>query len=155
MALHEHTRDRFLATVEMALGRSEAGASATSPDVLVPSRHLPPSGGHFHLDGVGQLFGPALTEFPGPIALDADRVTMAGWDNTARHGPNATIFHGASPEAFEEWFRALVTVARRRPPRQRLVFVNAWNEWAEGAHLEPDTRFGTGYLEATRRALAP
>jgi lipopolysaccharide biosynthesis protein len=63
--------------------------------------------------------------------------------------------HGASPAAYEEWLRALVTAARLGHPEHRLVFVNAWNEWAEGAHLEPDERFGTGYLEATRRALAP
>jgi hypothetical protein len=82
------------------------------------------------------------------------RTAMAGWDNTARLGKRATIFHGASPAAYEEWLRALVTAARLGHPDHRLVFVNAWNEWAEGAHLEPDARFGTGYLEATRRALA-
>ena len=81
------------------------------------------------------------------------RTAMAGWDNTARRGRRATIFHNASPEAYEEWLRALVTMARLGHPGHRLVFVNAWNEWAEGAHLEPDMRFGTGYLEATRRAL--
>jgi lipopolysaccharide biosynthesis protein len=81
------------------------------------------------------------------------RTAMAGWDNTARLGQRAVIFHGASPAAYEDWLRALVAAARREPPGHRLVFVNAWNEWAEGAHLEPDTRFGTGYLEATRRAL--
>ncbi|HEX3464167.1 MAG TPA: glycoside hydrolase family 99-like domain-containing protein [Candidatus Elarobacter sp.] len=83
------------------------------------------------------------------------RTAMAGWDNTARLGERATIFHGATPELYEEWLHALVTEARLGHPDHRLVFVNAWNEWAEGAHLEPDRRFGTGYLEATRRALAP
>jgi predicted O-methyltransferase YrrM len=82
------------------------------------------------------------------------RTAMAGWDNTARLGQHATVFHGATPEAYEEWLRSLVTAARLGHPDHRLVFVNAWNEWAEGAHLEPDRRFGTGYLEATRRALA-
>ncbi|HEY6332826.1 MAG TPA: glycoside hydrolase family 99-like domain-containing protein [Blastocatellia bacterium] len=81
------------------------------------------------------------------------RTAMAGWDNTARRGRQATIFHNASPEAYEKWLRELVAMARLGHPDHRLVFINAWNEWAEGAHLEPDTRFGTGYLEATRRAL--
>jgi predicted O-methyltransferase YrrM len=81
------------------------------------------------------------------------RTAMAGWDNTPRLGRRATIFNGASPDAYEEWLRALVTAARLGHPDHRLVFVNAWNEWGEGAHLEPDRRFGTGYLEATRRAL--
>jgi hypothetical protein len=82
------------------------------------------------------------------------RTAMAGWDNTPRLGRRATILHGASPAIYEEWLRGLVAAARLGHPDHRLVFVNAWNEWAEGAHLEPDVRFGTGYLEATRRALA-
>jgi predicted O-methyltransferase YrrM len=82
------------------------------------------------------------------------RTAMAGWDNTARLGRRATVFHGATPQSYEEWLRSLVTAARLGHPDHRLVFVNAWNEWAEGAHLEPDRRFGTGYLEATQRALA-
>jgi hypothetical protein len=81
------------------------------------------------------------------------RTAMAGWDNTARLGPRGTVFHGATPEAYGRWLRSLVTAARLGHPDHRLVFVNAWNEWAEGAHLEPDRRFGTGYLEATQRAL--
>ena len=83
------------------------------------------------------------------------RTAMAGWDNTPRLGRRATVFHGASPGAYEEWLHALVTAARLEHPEHRLVFINAWNEWAEGAHIEPDVRFGSGYLEATRRALVP
>jgi lipopolysaccharide biosynthesis protein len=83
------------------------------------------------------------------------RTAMAGWDNTPRRLSTATIFYNSSPEAYEEWLRALVLAARLGHPDHRFVFVNAWNEWAEGAHLEPDARFGADYLEATRRALLP
>lgn len=76
------------------------------------------------------------------------------WDNTARRKLGATILRDATPEMYEAWLRENV---RRAPalcaPFEPLVFINAWNEWAEGAHLEPDLKYGTSYLEATARAL--
>lgn len=80
---------------------------------------------------------------------------MPAWDNTARRPNLAMIFINSSPEIYEVWLREVVArIAERRRPEERLVFINAWNEWAEGAHLEPDQRYGHQYLEATRRALA-
>jgi lipopolysaccharide biosynthesis protein len=78
---------------------------------------------------------------------------MPSWDNTARRREGATIVHGASPDAYEQW---LAWVASRFTPysaEENLVFINAWNEWAEGNHLEPCERWGLGYLDATARAL--
>jgi len=83
------------------------------------------------------------------------RTATPSWDTTARLRHKATIFHGASPAHYERWLRELVQQARLTDPAHRFVFVNAWNEWAESAHLEPDRRFGMAYLEATSRALAP
>jgi lipopolysaccharide biosynthesis protein len=77
------------------------------------------------------------------------------WDNTARrknHG--ATVIVGSNPELYHNW---MVETLRNRTPGiggERFVFVNAWNEWAEGAHLEPCQRWGRAYLEATTAALA-
>jgi lipopolysaccharide biosynthesis protein len=81
---------------------------------------------------------------------------VPAWDNTARHrNGNAFILNGSTPQLYQQWLRKLVEreKANNRPAQEKLVFINAWNEWAEGAHLEPDVRYGHAYLEATRRAL--
>ncbi|WP_162199193.1 glycoside hydrolase family 99-like domain-containing protein [Methanoculleus sediminis] len=82
------------------------------------------------------------------------KTVSPGWDNTARRPNQATVFHGATPENYREW---LINVIRHtektHPPKERFVFINAWNEWAEGAHLEPDRKYGYGYLKATSDAI--
>jgi len=83
------------------------------------------------------------------------RGVMPGWDNSARVGTAANIFVNAEPANYERWLKGIVDWTRvRRSGDERLVFINAWNEWAEGCHLEPDLRYGRAFLEATRRALA-
>ncbi len=76
---------------------------------------------------------PAFPYYPG---------VMPRWDNTARKGMAAHIFHGSSPEIFESWLQRAASITRLRNPRAPLVFINSWNEWAEGAHLEPDQQTG-------------
>ena len=79
-----------------------------------------------------------------------------GWDNEPRRpGRGLTYLHTA-PRRYEDWLRHTVDVRLSgRAKDSRLVFVNAWNEWAEGAVLEPDMRLGHAWLQATRRALLP
>jgi len=82
------------------------------------------------------------------------RGAMPSWDNTARRGHLAHILLGSSPEAYEQWLRKLVLQALcRSSVDEPLVFVNAWNEWGEGTHLEPDEEHGRAWLEATDAAL--
>ena len=80
---------------------------------------------------------------------------FVGWDNTPRRGLGAIVIVGDTVEAFEEWLAELVLDAGDRRPEERLVFVNAWNEWAEGNHLEPDLDDGLAKLEAVRRVVSP
>lgn len=81
------------------------------------------------------------------------KAVFPSWDNTSRRGDGRSIIvHGSTPEAYEGWLREVCARARRQDG-PGLVFVNAWNEWAEGAHLEPDERHGRAYLRATARAV--
>jgi lipopolysaccharide biosynthesis protein len=85
----------------------------------------------------------------GPHGLRIHPGVMPGWDNTPRRGESAYVFHGANPLSFRRWL-ARAKVAAASGDGEALLFVNAWNEWAEGAHLEPDARFGRANLEAVR-----
>ena len=81
------------------------------------------------------------------------RGIMPDWDNTART-KQAKIYHGSSPAVYKEWLTALYKYTKNNlPPNQQFVFINAWNEWAEGAYLEPDKTNRYAYLNATARAL--
>jgi lipopolysaccharide biosynthesis protein len=66
-----------------------------------------------------------------------------GWDNTPRRGENAHVFHGSNPATWRKHFAGAM---RRASQDGTMVFVNSWNEWAEGACLEPSERFGTAFL---------
>jgi lipopolysaccharide biosynthesis protein len=81
------------------------------------------------------------------------RCVMPGWDNSPRRAREAAIFTGSTPEAYGAWLAATLAQAAARPPAERVVFVNAWNEWAEGCHLEPCRRWGRAYLDATASAV--
>jgi lipopolysaccharide biosynthesis protein len=79
---------------------------------------------------------------------------MPAWDNEARKPGAGNVFQGASPQLFYRWVKAALEFSRRAaPPEARMIVVNAWNEWAEGAYLEPDRWFGHGFAQALRAAL--
>jgi glycosyltransferase involved in cell wall biosynthesis len=125
-------------------------------------------GGHENRVG-GQLrfYEPSVA----PWILDYERVAQSAvekkrpsypwvrgvapsWDNDARRQGRGAILHGSTPSAYEGWLSAAVEFARAHPVHgESLVFVNAWNEWAEGAYLEPDVHHGAAYLNATARAV--
>jgi lipopolysaccharide biosynthesis protein len=75
------------------------------------------------------------------------------WDNTARYKARATIIKGATPERFTYWFTLLIEKVRKDKLKDKVVFINAWNEWSECAYLEPDVDNKFGYLEAIKNVL--
>ena len=79
---------------------------------------------------------------------------MPSWDNTARRQNEAHIFINSWPSAYQSWLeKAILYTEKSLPEDRRFVFVNAWNEWAEGTYLEPDALHGYAYLQATADAL--
>jgi len=88
-----------------------------------------------------------------PSATNAIPSAFIDWDNTPRKIDRGSVYIGANPESFKHYFRRLVEKTRDEYLQDKL-FVFAWNEWTEGGYLEPDERFGYGYLEAIRTVLS-
>jgi lipopolysaccharide biosynthesis protein len=95
----------------------------------------------------------AMTGSLNRLAASPDVIptVIPSWDNTARKMGRAVIFIHADPVAYQTWLTEAARIVSKRP--HNLVFVNAWNEWAESAHLEPCSWYGYAYLEATRNAV--
>ena len=76
------------------------------------------------------------------------------WDNASRRvGQAFSCFKGASPELFEKWFHHVYKTFTPYSKEENFIFINAWNEWAEGCHLEPDLKYGRGFLEAVKHTV--
>lgn len=77
---------------------------------------------------------------------------LVSWDNTPRRGSNGIVFLDSTPSRFEAGLRHVVNTATVKSYDDRVVFINAWNEWGEGNHLEPDQKHGLAYLESVLHA---
>lgn len=75
------------------------------------------------------------------------------WDNTARRGKKAFILKNSNPQKYSEWLSYHIKNFAPYSEEENFLFINAWNEWAEGNHLEPCQKWGRDYLEATKRVL--
>ena len=129
--------------------------------VEFPAHHIPgtrdPSGTLFNL-----TFEGAVADYRDAAVRKAARAhpgyklyrgVMPGWDNTARRQDAPFVLENATPGAFQAWLETAIEETKRDlQGEDRLVFINAWNEWAEGAYLEPDRRFGHTFLEAIQNA---
>lgn len=81
---------------------------------------------------------------------EAYATVVPQWDNSARRKYQPVILDHSLPEEYEKWL--VYEIDRARVEHRQMVFINAWNEWAEGNHLEPDQKFGHAYLNATKNA---
>ena len=83
------------------------------------------------------------------------RSVTPAWDNTPRKGASGLIIENSSAEDYEYWLtKAINYTEKNRDGEEKIVFINAWNEWGEGNHLEPDEKNGYNYLKKTKRALS-
>lgn len=76
---------------------------------------------------------------------------FAGWDNSSRKDEEGLIVTGSTPQRFRRHLHTIVSMAGKQG--KEFVFLNAWNEWSEGAYIEPDKKYGWGYLKAVKSAL--
>ncbi len=79
---------------------------------------------------------------------------LPNWDCTPRHRRNGLAILDSTPELFRGHLREAINIVQMRPSDHRLIFIKSWNEWAEGNYLEPDLRFGTGYLQVIQEELS-
>jgi hypothetical protein len=86
----------------------------------------------------------AITHYPNAIP---------NWDNSPRSGKNGLVLHDANPELWRLHLRDVLQSIENNPPEQRIFFLKSWNEWAEGNHLEPDLKFGSGFLDVLKQEL--
>lgn len=77
----------------------------------------------------------------------------SNWDRSPRSGRKATILTDSTPEVFKNILEKAVELISHKPYDHKIVFLRSWNEWAEGNHIEPDLKYGKGYINAIKEVL--
>ena len=83
---------------------------------------------------------------------DVFPVIAPNWDHSPRSGSREVIFHNCEPIYFQRLAEKAIEYNSNKPTEKNIIFIQSWNEWGEGNHLEPDLKYGLGYLEAIKRA---
>lgn len=82
------------------------------------------------------------------------KAVFPAWDNSARKAYSGALVFKMTPELYKQWLQECIEWTKQNHSKDKqFVFINAWNEWAEGAHLEPDQKYGYAYLQATLNAI--
>lgn len=78
---------------------------------------------------------------------------IPGRDRSPRSGKKAVVYYESTPSEFRQAVKNALDCVKDREPEHRLIFLNSWNEWAEGAYMEPDTIYGKGFIQVLREEL--
>lgn len=78
---------------------------------------------------------------------------LAGWDRSPRSGKKAIVYYNTTPSTFKEAAKLAINHVESKSPEHRIIFLNSWNEWGEGAYLEPDQKYGKGLIKSLHEAL--
>jgi hypothetical protein len=79
---------------------------------------------------------------------------IPNWDHSPRSGRKGNIFINSNPDAFKKHVKQVLQTVKEKRLDHRIIFLKSWNEWAEGNYMEPDLKFGRGYLEALKEAVS-
>jgi hypothetical protein len=111
---------------------------------------------------ISKLRGPRRFKYKDLVqhGLSSERFTskfipcvVPNWDNTPRSNHRGVVVEAATPDQFQDYLGAVCKMISKRSFRHRIIFLKAWNEWAEGNYVEPDDQFGRGYLNAIRSVI--
>jgi hypothetical protein len=103
----------------------------------------------YNYEAVLDELTPAVTE-----RNDKYPCLIHAWDNSPRAGNRAVVLHGSTPQLFQKILRRTLERRAHVPLGENIILLKSWNEWAEGNHLEPDLRFGRGYLDVIRQEVS-
>ena len=80
---------------------------------------------------------------------------IPNWDHSPRSGKRGLILNNSTPYFFKEYLERVLNLIKNKPIEKRFMFIKSWNEWGEGNYLEPDQKYGKGYLDVLKDSIIP
>lgn len=98
-------------------------------------------------DAIRYMLHPTCTE------RDVIPVIVPNWDHTPRSSYQGTVLTDSKPKYFKQLAKKALEMVKDKPEEERIVFLKSWNEWGEGNYMEPDYKYGHGYINALDEAI--